>query len=764
MLNVLLWLAAVEIVGLAAFPIAYYLLPHLRDRGYSLSKPLGILILAYASWILSVLHILPSQQLTVLLLLIAIGAASAWYARGRRDELLAFWRRERTAIIAAEVVFLAMFFGWVAYRAYDPAINHTEQPMDFAFLNASIRSTVGSPEDPWLSGESVSYYYFGYWMMGALSKLTGISSSVSYNLALAVIPAMAAMGVFGLVYSMVRAEATRLPYRPSLIVLMGPAGVLLLVYERLRGEARRLRWALVGGVAAAVLLVASANMQGPLEFARANGIGSEGFWGRVGIQGMEEPPASLSTSWTPEEFWWWWRASRVISTVQGDQVLDYTIEEFPFFSFMLGDLHPHVMSIPFVLLFLGFCWSFFRAPADGLMRLGVRPVLTILAMGLSLGGLAFTNMWDLPVFAAVLLGVAVLKAYSVRDGGVVRLLRLALPVWIAVVGVAVVLILPYLLTFTSQVQGVAPVLTPTTRPLHLVIVWGLFLVAVTPFILAEFWQTTVDEEWPRLLGALDARGLRALRHLGVPAGRPGGTVHKRFRKAVSGGAVRAVGQCGGVTARSGCPGRDRGSGGRVFALGLSALGLLLIMGPELLFVNDSFGGASERMNTVFKLYYQAWVVLAAASGFAIYYWSDLREQLRGTKRLLAGLWSAVFVVLLASSAYYPAAAAASKGDLFHDGATLDGLAHVGRGEYERSSISERRPTGLCPARGRWRRLQRFRGGCPEAPVSRRYWLAGARAPVARPPASPSRAGGKTWRAYTRPQTSRRRKPSWPGTA
>ena len=500
MLNVLLWLAAVEIVGLAAFPIAYYLLPHLRDRGYSLSKPLGILILAYASWILSVLHILPSQQLTVLLLLIAIGAASAWYARGRRDELLAFWRRERTAIIAAEVVFLAMFFGWVAYRAYDPAINHTEQPMDFAFLNASIRSTVGSPEDPWLSGESVSYYYFGYWMMGALSKLTGISSSVSYNLALAVIPAMAAMGVFGLVYSMVRAEATRLPYRPSLIVLMGPAGVLLLVYERLRGEARRLRWALVGGVAAAVLLVASANMQGPLEFARANGIGSEGFWGRVGIQGMEEPPASLSTSWTPEEFWWWWRASRVISTVQGDQVLDYTIEEFPFFSFMLGDLHPHVMSIPFVLLFLGFCWSFFRAPADGLMRLGVRPVLTILAMGLSLGGLAFTNMWDLPVFAAVLLGVAVLKAYSVRDGGVVRLLRLALPVWIAVVGVAVVLILPYLLTFTSQVQGVAPVLTPTTRPLHLVIVWGLFLVAVTPFILAEFWQTTVDEEWPRLLG------------------------------------------------------------------------------------------------------------------------------------------------------------------------------------------------------------------------------------------------------------------------
>ena len=72
------------------------------------------------------------------------------------------------------------------------------------------------------------------------------------------------------------------------------------------------------------------------------------------------------------------------------------------------------------------------------------------------------------------------------------------------------------------------------------------------------------------------------------------------------------------------------------------------MGPELLYVNDSFGGAYERMNTVFKLYYQAWTVLAAVvSGFAIYYWSSSRGSLAtGWTRpsIDRQVWSVVFVV------------------------------------------------------------------------------------------------------------------------
>ena len=173
MSDILLWLITVEIVGLAAFAPAYFLLPKLADRGWGISKPLGILVVGYAAWILSALRLVPSVRLTLLALvaILVIGAAALLYAR--RDEFIAFVKREWRLLLAAELVFLAFFALWTLFRMYDPAINHTEQPMDFAFLNASIRSTLGQPEDPWMRGESISYYYFGYWMMGAVSEIVG---------------------------------------------------------------------------------------------------------------------------------------------------------------------------------------------------------------------------------------------------------------------------------------------------------------------------------------------------------------------------------------------------------------------------------------------------------------------------------------------------------------------------------------------------------------------------------------------------------------
>ena len=197
MLNAIVWLIAIELIGLAIFPLCYYLLPKLRDRGYSVSKTLGLVVLGYLSWILSVSHILPSTQITALALLMVMGGFSGWHFWARRESYKRFFSQQRKVILIAEGVFLSMFLVWVVFRSYDPSINHTEQPMDFAFLNASVRSFLGPPEDPWLRGESISYYYFGYWMMGTLTKLTAIPSYVSYNLSLALIPALGAMGIFG---------------------------------------------------------------------------------------------------------------------------------------------------------------------------------------------------------------------------------------------------------------------------------------------------------------------------------------------------------------------------------------------------------------------------------------------------------------------------------------------------------------------------------------------------------------------------------------
>ena len=650
MLNAFWWLITAEAIGLAAFPLAYFLFPRLRDRGYSVSKPLGILVIGFASWMLSLLHIVPSVRLSIVALLLVMGALSGWYVWRRRQEFKDFVVRERRAIIAAEAVFLVFFVGWLIYRAYDPAIDHTEQPMDFAFLNASIESRVGAPEDPWLRGETVSYYYFGYWMMGTVSQLTGIASNISYNLSLALIPAMAAMGIFGLVSNMVRADVVRW------------------------------RYAVLGGVAAVVLMGVVANLEGVLELMRANAIGSQGFWDWVRIDGLEGPIDEPTDSWMPQEFWWWFRATRVINTFDGGQGIDYTIQEFPFFSFMLGDLHPHVMSIPFAVLFLAFSWNFFRSPVHVWRRRDLQGYASILAMSLALGGLAFTNMWDLPTFAALFLGVAFLKTYREHGGGVLTLMKGVIPIGAVVIGLAFLLFLPYYISFSSSVTGIEPVVVATTRPIHLLIVWALFLVVIAPFIIGVFWQTTVRNDWRRLtvislLVGFVPYVVWAFLHL-----QDGGTTDDlggRFFHVLPFALLISVAVYSALWLL-----KEQGLSGKLFAVVLSALGLMLIMGTELLFVGDSFG---TRMNTVFKLYYQAWILLAVASGFGIYYWSSLREALAGWKRSMTTLWAGVFVVLLVGSLYYPLAAPASKGEPFDGDATLDGLAFVAQStpaEYE----------------------------------------------------------------------------------
>ena len=655
MLNVLLWLVTVEIIGLAVFPLAYFLLPRLSDRGYGLSKPLGILLIGYAAWILSVLHLVPSVRLTLVGLLVLLAAGSGVLAYLHRDELTAFVKRRWRLIAVSEVVFLVFLLGWAVFRSYDPAINHTEQPMDFAFLNASVGSTVGQPEDPWLRGESISYYYFGYWMMGVVSELSGVASNFSYNLSLALVPAVAAAAVLCLVSSMVRYD------RGSLDV------------------------AVIAGVGAGLLLIVVSNLEGIIEFMYANAMGSQGFYDWIGINGIDGPTDVPTDSWNPDEFWWWFRATRVIGTFSDGIELDYTIHEFPFFSFMLGDLHPHVSAIPFALLFAGFALNFFRTDVTDLRKIGPWGYGTLAVMAVVLGGLAFTNMWDLPTYATLLIGITALKAYpgkwsedGVREdiGAVLRRVGIAvIQAPLIVVALAFVLYLPYYLEFTSSVQGIGAVTTPS-RYFHLFLVWGTLLVFVAPFIVACFWQTVVGPDWRRMtVFSLVVAFLPFLLWLVVRLQSPASTegplgrfIHILPLAVLIGMAVwSAIHET-----------KLRGPTGRGFALALAALGLILIMGPELMYVDDFFDDPRQRMNTVFKLYYQAWVMLAAVSGYSIYYWLAMRPRLTGRKRRLSTAWAIAAVVLVVCGLYYPAAAAATKVQEggFASSPTLDGLAYV----------------------------------------------------------------------------------------
>ncbi|HUS82621.1 MAG TPA: DUF2298 domain-containing protein, partial [Dehalococcoidia bacterium] len=317
----LYWWLAVEVMGIVGFPLVYAFFPRLPDRGYAFAKPFGLLMIGFAFWILGSAWVLSNNAGGIVWAVLMIGAVSAYLAWQRRDEILAFLRRKWPLILVIEVLFLLAFVFAVYLRSFTPEIAGTEKPMDFAFLNASTVSEHFAPNDPWLSGHTISYYYGGYFLIAMTGKLANVGTSTGYNLGLAMIAALAVVGAFGLVYNLVTLHE-----------------------ERAKKKAKLLGAPLVFGLVAAVLLTVIGNLEGLLEFLAAHGIGGSGLWNWVNIKGLTSV-GNTTDSWYPTQHWWWWRAARVVSPDAPE-----TITEFPFFSFLLGDLHPHVMAIPFGLL------------------------------------------------------------------------------------------------------------------------------------------------------------------------------------------------------------------------------------------------------------------------------------------------------------------------------------------------------------------------------------------------------------------------------
>ena len=675
MLDVLSWLLAVELLGLLALPIVYTLTPWLPDRGYTLAKPVGLLLAFYPLWLLASSPVVPNSLFTLLLILVALAVVSgriAWY---RQADMREFLRREWRVLLLSEIVFLGMFAIWAVIKSHDAAINHTEQPMDFAFLNSSVISQHFPPQDPWLAGESVSYYYFGYLMFGGLTRLAAVPAAVGYNLALALVVALAAAGTFGLVVNVVR-----------------------LTGGGLRGAA-------VSGLLGVFLLLGIANLESGLELVRAGGGGEPGFWEWVDIKGLDGP--EQSSTWYPSEGgWWWWRATRVIDTVEGGRSLDYTITEFPFFSFLLGDLHPHLMSLPFVLAFIGLVLNFYVAP----IKLGLGWLRTnavdVVALALVLGALGFINLWDLPVFGALLVGAALAKVYG-QERAIARSILKALAAVMPVVFLALLLYLPFYLSFNSQAQGVLPVEEYVTRPFHFLVVWGLFLLVAVPFIVWELVSVLRRRLW-RWQDGIVAAALALLPWLvwvlaeGVLVWDPlemAGMAWWRFLHLLPLMFLMAVAVYVALlwvrnagkddAASEASPGEGAGEDtttspeavampkgmilARAFPLMLMALAMLLLMGPELFRVVDIFG---NRMNTMFKLSFQAWTLLALAGAYALYYLGSRYSGAGSWVRVAGYAWIGLLAIGLVGSAYYPAAAAYTKTSGLAGSSTLDGLAYV----------------------------------------------------------------------------------------
>jgi len=655
------WWLVVEAVGLVALPLAFVLFRRLPDRGYAFAKPVGVLLGGYLFWLALTAHLLPNRPGSIVWCYLALAVASGLVFRARKREILEGLQERIGVVIAVEVVFTLGLFTAAYLRSYVPQIDGTEKPMDFMFLNTVSRSRYYPPADPWLAGFSASYYYFGYVLQGMLGKLAAVPTSVAFNLGLAGTAALAASAAFGLAYDLV-ALGRRATFATA---------------------------AAAGGAAVALVLIIG-NLEGVLEFAKANGVGSEGFFRSMGIANLAE--ALPSPHWYPSDstsYWWWWRATRVCPDAN-------CIMEFPFFSFLLGDLHPHVMAVPFVLTTVALGLSFWRSEVELSAETWSASPGGLVLPGILVGGLGFLNAWDLPTFGFL---VAVLVfARNLRGAGDWgRAFRRSVGFVAPLALVAVLAYVPFYATFHSQAAGLDAVSNGATRPLHAALIWlPLAVVTVTvPLVYVLREPAARTRSRLAVVGAVPLALLAAWAVvLEANGGAIGEAISARGWNWLSAGAFAAA-FCVSVlslwhAAESDADGDDdRVGDGLVPLFAMTAVAALLVLGAELFFIKDSFG---SRLNTVFKLYYQAWLLLGVSGGFGLYWLAQHWQPApRSAGELLRGAWGGVATLALIGALLYPLGATLSR--TFELGRlagaptrTLDGMAFVSRNSPDQAGV------------------------------------------------------------------------------
>jgi YYY domain-containing protein len=694
MLDVLIWWLLLELIGIAVLPFAFRFFRHLPDRGYAFIKPLGLLLIAYPFWLLTTFGFLTNTRGNIAFVALGVTALSWWLGKrprtkdeGRMTEdespnhpitqspnrpienpitLRAWLRQNATLILTTELVFTLAFLAWVLIRAYMPEITATEKPMEFAFLNGVLQSERFPPIDPWLAGYGISYYYFGYLIVGMLTLLSGIPSSITFNLAIATLFALGATGAYGLAYNLIRLS----PLAP------------------------RAGQSLFFAIFAPIFLVVIGNLEGFLEALHARGIGSPAFWQWLDVKGLADAP--VTNSWVPNDMWWWWRASRVIHDVVAGNTLE-VIDEFPQFSFLLGDLHPHVLALPFALLALAAALNLphnsqFTTRNSQFARHLRFEIwnLEFLIYPLILGGLFFLNSWDILPYGFIFLAAFAIARYRTKETWDTNATR-DLIVFATMLGVlSIVMYLPFFIGFQSQAGGLLPVLFVKTRLHQYLLMFGIFVFIIGAFVLTLAREHKLGlPEWfahalPYLTAAILFPLIIAILALIVLALSP--ALQEQALAILPGARGNLLGIVAGgffgpwftdpwlfvmlalflatllvlVRLRLDEP-------STTFVLLLALTGFLLTFGVEFVYLRDQFG---TRMNTVFKFYFQAWTLFSIAAAYAVFY---LARTLNGIVR---GMWFVGFALLLGASLIYPTLAIPNRAEGFAKDPTLDGIAWI----------------------------------------------------------------------------------------
>lgn len=669
-INLLIWAATILVFGILALPITTYFFRSFDAGKHIASKPIGILLTGVVVWTLTHIGIMRLNALCIVITMILMFILPLLNKNVRDNFVYSLQSPSMSKnMLFEEGLFLLVLIILCYFKGFFPDINGQEKIMDYGFLMTMLRADTLPANDMWLAGETINYYYFGQYLYAMITKLCGIGSGYAYTISMCTSIALP----FTLAYSigaMLIELATKNNFKCSFLTKY-VVGILAGFTTTIFGNSHSFFY----------------NEAYPgnkiLNWLKSRGV-------EVGrTDNFFYPDSTRFIGHNPD------------SAVDGS-LGDYTIHEFPFYSYLVGDLHAHVISMIVVMTIILLC-IVLMDKATTLRNTGsvldaFKPIFPeLVALGILLGIASMTNYWDFLIYFIVC-AMTLLVYFTVTTknfssipgaiffflelGGILAIYMISseivlvhLLLQLMLLGIMVVLLnyFPVALTYTTtalsflftsahivsltfnlnfdMISNDIALVQNTSSPFQFFILWGAHLVITVSFIIyTVFSKNYLFVKGKKLTKMVVNTGSSRQPTFGTPSGGYTNVVSRFFgEKNIA----------------------------DVFVCGLSVVGILMLIAPEIIYVRDIYTSGYLRSNTMFKFTFAAFILLSLSIAYIVlrYFWARDKKDNPNSALMILSIAS---VVLLLMPAFYPFAALPQRsGELIKENfKTLDGTAYL----------------------------------------------------------------------------------------
>ena len=587
-LSIFLWYILIQLLAFMVLPLNFTIFKNLKDKGYGMAKVSGVFLFVWINWMLVSLNVWKFYQLNLWILIAVLFAAAAFFTIKNKKEITGFASENKKYILVTEALFLGAYLLFILIKIFCPDVhnivghgyNGGGEPMGMAYLSAIYNDVKFPPHDPWMSGFTLNYYYWGQLLLATVSKALGYAPKITYNLSLSILFALSFIAAFSLSYNMTG----------------------------------KYKYGIFGG-----FLLACAGNFHTLYFMFDKMINT------TGLQNIISGIMSFQFIWDPTRIY----PSPVIT-------------EMPFFSYLYGDLHAHNIVIPVTVLAVALVYNILKSPNTSLnfvKSFGENKTeagINIFVISVVVGSMLAINTWNFPPVAiflmlslfmlAVMLFKGNLKAIdkikaTQRPKAIINFGFGFVVTAVVVMALAYLAFLPFHMNFQSPFKAAIGVVSkPERAPLYMMFEYfALFFIVIFAYMfmqwsgafekiavktgmfklkMRKFNLDKVSDHIQKVFDKISDNGSFLLRvsifTIGVVIFLALLFVQPTFAFIFA--MLATVTWALAVTT-------DRND---AFALVLLFTALGVIVGTELFFIADG------RMNTVFKFYMVAWTLLACS--------------------------------------------------------------------------------------------------------------------------------------------------------